>query len=243
MRWPIVQLGWATACSGVAPRRRSSGQSRNGPPEAVRMTRSTEAGSSPVSAWKTAECSLSTGRIVAPWALASASIRGPAVTRLSLLASASVPPWRSARRPGTSPAAPTMPDMTQSAGRSAASAMAAGPAAASTPEPASAARKSGRQSGCAVTATSAPKRRACRASSPTCRPPVRATTCTAPGTSRSSGFTPIEPVAPKTEIRRIRRGGPARATRHRGWPRWWPRSSRRSGPSARHARGSGASCP
>jgi hypothetical protein len=73
---------------------------------------------------------------------ASAIRSGPAVTRLSLLASASVVPWRSALNPGASPAAPTMADMIQSAGRSAASISAASPAAASTPDPASASRRS-----------------------------------------------------------------------------------------------------
>jgi hypothetical protein len=77
---------------------------------------------------------------------ASASRSGPAVTRLSLLASASVVPCRSARNPGASPAAPTMADMIQSAGRSAASISAPSPAAASTPDPASAARRSSSRS-------------------------------------------------------------------------------------------------
>jgi hypothetical protein len=49
------------------------------------------------------------------------------VTRLSLLASARVVPCPAAISPGGRPAAPTMADMTQSAGRVAASAMAAAP--------------------------------------------------------------------------------------------------------------------
>ncbi len=142
MRWPMSQFGCVAASSGVARASRSAGQSRNAPPEAVMITRSTAATSSPISAWKTAECSLSTGRIVAPWARAVAIRSGPAQTRLSLLASASVVPCSSALRPGASPAAPTIPDMIQSAGRAAASRSAAGPAAASTPEPASASRSS-----------------------------------------------------------------------------------------------------
>ena len=58
--------------------------------------------------------------MVAPCRAAVAIKTGPAVTRLSLLARASVPPCASARIPGTSPAAPTIADITQSAGRAAA---------------------------------------------------------------------------------------------------------------------------
>ncbi len=176
IRWPITQLGWLSASCSVARARRETGQSRNGPPEAVMITRSTAEMSSPMSAWKMAECSLSTGSTVAPWARAVAISSGPALTRLSLLASARVAPCSSAFSPGASPAAPTMADITQSAGRAAASRSAAGPAAASTPLPASASRRSVRSSSWAVTAISAPKLRASRASRAMLRPPLSATT-------------------------------------------------------------------
>ena len=172
---PIAQFGCEDACSTVADASRSSGQSRNAPPEAVMVTCSTAAMSSPVRDWKMAECSLSTGRIVAPWRFASAISRGPAVTRLSLLASAKVATWASARNPGTRPAAPTIPDMTQSAGRSAASATAASPPAVRVPVPASAARRSGSKAPSAITASSARSARACSASRATLRPAVSAT--------------------------------------------------------------------
>ena len=42
--------GWRSACSTVAPAMRAASQVRNGPPDAVRMTRSTVAASSPASA-------------------------------------------------------------------------------------------------------------------------------------------------------------------------------------------------
>ncbi len=214
MRWPIAQLGCARASFTVAFAKASSGQSRRAPPEAVRMMRSTAPMSSPVSAWKIAECSLSTGRMVAPCAIASASKSGPAVTRLSLLASASVLPWRSARKPGTRPAAPTIALITQSAGRSAASAMASGPAAAATPDPASRSRSSARSEASAQTATSARNSRDISASRATLRPPVRATTRKAPAPParwiRSTVCSPTDPVAPKIEMLRIR-SAPAQA--------------------------------
>ena len=77
IRWPIDQFGCATASASVAAAMPLGGQSRNGPPEAVRMIRSTAAMSSPASAWKIAECSLSTGRMrgavpLRPWPSAAA---------------------------------------------------------------------------------------------------------------------------------------------------------------------------
>jgi hypothetical protein len=138
IRCPIAQFGCDEASASVAVASFSAGQSRKAPPEAVMITRSTAFMSSPTSAWNTAECSLSTGSTVAPEARAASSSSGPAVTRLSLLASASVCPCWSAFSPGRSPAAPTMADMAQSAGRAAASRIASSPAAAATPLPASA---------------------------------------------------------------------------------------------------------
>ena len=176
IRWPMLQLGWVAASSGVAKAIRSSGQSRNAPPEAVIVTRSTAAASSPASAWKMAECSLSTGRMRAPWRRAVSISRGPAATRLSLLARASVVPCSRAASPGASPAMPTIADMNHSAGRAAASMIAASPAAASMPLPESAARRSGSRAGSAVTAISAPNSRASAARRAMFCPPVRATT-------------------------------------------------------------------
>ncbi len=139
IRCPIAQFGCDEASARVAVASFSAGQSRNAPPEAVMITRSTARISSPASAWNTAECSLSTGSTVAPEARAASRSSGPAVTRLSLLASASVRPCCSAVSPGRSPAAPTMADIAQSAGRAAASRIAASPAAATVGVPASAA--------------------------------------------------------------------------------------------------------
>ena len=50
IRSPMSQFGCALASAGVTLAMRAIGQSRNGPPEAVRMIRSTSATLSPISA-------------------------------------------------------------------------------------------------------------------------------------------------------------------------------------------------
>ena len=80
------------------------------------------------SAWKMALCSESTGSTVAPAAAARRMNRPPAQTRHSLLASATVAPRFAAASVGSSPAAPLIAAITQSAGRSAASTSASRPA-------------------------------------------------------------------------------------------------------------------
>ena len=63
---PIAQLGWASACSGVAAAICSALHVRNGPPEAVSHIFSTLSTASPPSAWKMALCSQSIGRTLTP---------------------------------------------------------------------------------------------------------------------------------------------------------------------------------
>ena len=63
---PIDQLGWRSACSGVAALIASSVQVRNGPPDAVRIMRRTSSRRPEPSAWNIALCSQSTGSTVAP---------------------------------------------------------------------------------------------------------------------------------------------------------------------------------
>jgi hypothetical protein len=135
---PMSQFGWAIAWAGVTCAMAVTSYSRNGPPEAVRMIRSTLSVRSKSNTWKIALCSESTGSSVAPLFSTSRSIRSPAQTRHSLLASATAAPRRTAASVGPSPAAPTIAAITQSAGRSAASISASSPAAASIPLPASA---------------------------------------------------------------------------------------------------------
>ena len=153
---PIDQTGCLTAISGVAARMVARSAVRKGPPEAVNTIFSISAGSLASSAWKTALCSESQGSSLAPVRAASAVTISPAQTRLSLLASARVPPRSSAASVERSPAAPTIAAMVQSTGRAAASTTASGPAAVSMPVPASASRRAPSRDESATTARRAP---------------------------------------------------------------------------------------
>ncbi len=87
---------------------------RNGPPEEVKMTRRTSARAPAFSAWKMAECSLSTGKIRVPRARASSIMRGPATTNVSLLAKATILPASRAAHVPLNPTAPTIALKTRS---------------------------------------------------------------------------------------------------------------------------------
>ena len=63
---PIRQVGCFRASSGVTRASSRADRPRNGPPEDVRTTRRTSCRPPAWSAWKIAECSLSTGKIVRP---------------------------------------------------------------------------------------------------------------------------------------------------------------------------------
>ena len=139
----MLQFGWATACCGVTPRISSIARSRNGPPLQVRVIFSIPSTRSKSKHCQIALCSLSTGSRVAPHRATSCMTRAPAQTSTSLLASATMTPRRIAARVGASPAAPTIPAITQSAGRCAASTSDAGPQAVSIPVPASASFSAG----------------------------------------------------------------------------------------------------
>src|SRR4051812_37035000 len=89
---PMLQFGWARACAGVARAIWSRDQLRNGPPEAVRMSRAICWAFEGEKTWKIAECSESTGMTAPPASLAVRSRVGPAQIRLSLLARATTAP-------------------------------------------------------------------------------------------------------------------------------------------------------
>ena len=61
---PIAQVGCASACSIVTLGSSAALRPRNGPPEAVRISRSTVPGRSAASSWCSAECSESTGMML-----------------------------------------------------------------------------------------------------------------------------------------------------------------------------------
>ncbi len=149
---------------------------RNGPPDAVSTIFSIAPRLPSAIDWKIALCSVSTGSSVAPCARTARSMTSPAHTSASLLASATAPPRRIAARVDGRPAAPVIAAIVQSAGRAAASITACVPQAASIPEPASASASSRYASGSAITATSAPRARACCASSRAFRPAASART-------------------------------------------------------------------
>src|SRR5207249_2986310 len=95
---------WST----VAPATRSGVQVRNGPPDAVRMSRASSPARRPAMHCSTALCSESTGTIPPPPSRAIRVTSSPAITSVSLLASATRFPARSAARGAPRPAAPPM---------------------------------------------------------------------------------------------------------------------------------------
>ena len=107
--FPIVHVGCLSASATVARETRSGSQVRNGPPDAVRMSRASSVGRRPATHWRTALCSESTGTISPPPSRAAWATSSPAITNVSLLASATRLPARNAASVASSPAAPTMP--------------------------------------------------------------------------------------------------------------------------------------
>src|SRR5512143_1095147 len=206
---PIDQFGWRSACSGVAALIASFDQVRNGPPDAVRIARLTSARFPAPSAWKTALCSESTGKTVAPVLAARRMKMLPAQTRHSLFANATVAPRSIAASVGLSPTEPLIAAITQSAGRCAASISASSPAAASIRDPDSALFKSRYAAGSATTAWRAPTSRAIFASAAALRRALIDSTRYRSGSRliRSTVLVPIEPVAPRMVIRRTSAAG------------------------------------
>src|SRR5215211_772972 len=138
---PIAHVGWRSAASTVTSASWARLRPRNGPPDAVSVSRSTVPGRSPSTSWCSAECSESTGISCAPVASESAITSSPPTTSDSLLASATSTPSVSATIVGPSPAEPTIALSTRSAPDSATSRTSpSGPPSTSPPVHASAAR-------------------------------------------------------------------------------------------------------
>ena len=218
---PIFQVGCASASAAVTRASASAGVVRNGPPDAVRINRRTSPRSPARSAWWSALCSESIGRMATPRRAAAAITSSPAITSVSLLARRISRPAAIACQVGTSPIAPTRAPTTASASGWVAAAMRpASPLITSRPGNSAASRRASVSS---ATATS-PGRcvRTCSPSSATLRPAARATTANRSGkrAATSSVAVPIEPVEPRTASRftvtpRGRAGGRARTGRRR----------------------------
>ena len=105
---PMTQEGCWRARSTVTRANSSRGVVRKGPPEAVSHKQRTEASGLPSRHWKMAECSLSTAKTRTPCFCASRMTISPAITRISLEATAMSLPARMAARAGCNPDVPTM---------------------------------------------------------------------------------------------------------------------------------------
>ena len=103
---PICQVGCRKASAGVTSARLALVRPRNGPPDAVRISRRTSRASWPRRHWWMALCSLSTGRIGTPLARARSMTRPPAITSTSLLARAIVLPASIAASTASRPIVP-----------------------------------------------------------------------------------------------------------------------------------------
>src|SRR6267378_6658761 len=109
---PIDQRGWFSASSSVTWSRSRSGCAQNGPPLAVRMRRRTLSRRSPHRHCQIALCSESTG-LIPRWP-AALMTSAPAMTRTSLVASATSFPAFNAARVGASARAPDIATTTRS---------------------------------------------------------------------------------------------------------------------------------
>ena len=194
---PITHDGCLSACSTVMPANSSIGVSRNGPPEAVRISRRTDSGGRSPRHWKIAECSLSTGSTRTPCLRASAITISPAITRISFEATAISLPARIAANAGCSPAVPTMATNTMSAdGRVANSISPSAPEV--TRMPSSCGRSSSTFSGEVIETSSGRNCFACFARSSALPPAARPTRRMSLGKSSATlaVLVPIEPVLP-----------------------------------------------
>src|SRR4051812_37261837 len=179
---PICHVGCASASARVTPSSCARVRPRNGPPEAVSTIESTVSSGRPSRHWKTAECSLSTGRSCPPPRSRAPIARSPAATRLSLFASASVTPFSSAQSVAGKPAKPTTALSTTSGRHSSRSSLRSPPTwACSTPRSA--------------------------ASEPSSFDPDASATTSRSGLASmiSIAWRPIDPVAPSTAMRFTRR--------------------------------------
>ena len=207
---PISQVGCLSACAGVTPSSAALGQVRNGPPLAVSKRRDTSSGRRPSKHWKIALCSLSTGNTRTPLRRAASMITAPAITKISLDATAMSLPASIAASAGRSPAVPTIAISTRSAsGRVASAQRPASPSKISGPDPSFASRT--RASAAAVESARVATRgchvRTCSTNNWTLRKAASPTTSMRSGMSVATfkADCPMEPVHPRITMR-LRRG-------------------------------------
>src|SRR5436190_15549995 len=170
---PMLQVGCASASSGVTSESSSRVRPRNGPPEAVRTSECTCSVSRPSRHWNAAECSLSTGMSLPAPRRCASSASSPAATKLSLFASARSTPCSSAQSVAGRPAKPTTALRTRSGSA---------------------------RSSCCVTS---PPTWVSGARPSTSREPEAAAQSSSSGWASmiSSAWRPMEPVAPSSAIR------------------------------------------
>ncbi len=247
---PMLQFGWATACSGVARAMASRVQVRKGPPEAVSRILRIPGGQCPAGLAaagtgrpRCARCR--SGTSSAPDAATASISKRPAQTSDSLLASSTRLPARAAARVGLRPAAPTMAAMTCPAPGCAATAS----------RPSSPARtRVGRlrrltspssrcaASGEASATTSGRNSMHCSSSRPSLRSAASATTRKRSGWRRTTSrvLSPIDPVDPRIDRPFTKR---PRSSSGRGSGSAPPPSGCRSGRVCRRGLATSRRCP
>src|SRR5215210_3738025 len=197
---PIFHVGCLSASSGPIFRSSAFSLEKNGPPEAVSRMPSSSSSLRPSRHWKIAECSESTG--MRGFSSARDITHSPPAIRDSLLARATLLPACSAPTVAASPAKPTMPLSTTSAGASESRSAEPGPASTlhsspsrSAASPPSRATYSGENS------------RACSRRASALRPAARPTTSKRSGWARttSRACRPMLPVEPRMVRRRFTR--------------------------------------
>ena len=193
---PIDQVGWASAWAGTTSASRSCDQPRNGPPDAVSTSDSSDSGAAPSRHCCSAECSLSTGSSSRPLRRTAAVTSSPPATRLSLLASARSLPASSAAIVASRPAAPTIAFSTTSARSSRTSSTT--PSCPPSTRPSNSERARAAAAGSASAIAAAPCSRAAATTS-ACDPCAARPARRRSGWSRtiSSACRPTEPVAPR----------------------------------------------
>ena len=207
---PMLQVGCLSAWATVTPASWSAGSWRKGPPLAVSRMRRTSLCRWPSRHWKMALCSLSTGRTSTPRRRAAAMTASPAMTRISLLATARCLPASMAARAGARPATPTIATRTMSASLARTRSTRPWAPAWTVTSAGSCARACAAAAGSVRATCRTPVSRTCATRASTLRWAARPTTSMRSGMSRATlrALVPIEPVEPSSRtLRRLPEAG------------------------------------